>query len=110
MLCWMWHGQPDFYYRGGWDGVDLHFVFAILGGGVIGIYYGVALLIFERRSRRRVRVLLASAGTVLFAFVVAALIVEHEFQQHRIGFVLMPQLIAVIFGALISTATARRTP
>jgi hypothetical protein len=54
VLVWVLRGQPDFLFRG-WNGVFVDYMVTMLGGAVVGIPYGGAVLLFERLSDRRRR-------------------------------------------------------
>jgi hypothetical protein len=107
VLCWVRHGEPDFYFRG-WPGVHAHYYLLTSGGAIVGILYGIALWAFEQFSRRRVRVWVTIPSIVVVAFGVAALVAEHEFREQRIDAVLLPESMAIGFGLLLCTTTARR--
>jgi len=107
VLIWVFHGQPDFYFRG-WSGVDAHYLLLIIGGGFLGVGYGVLLWAFERFSHCRIRLVLTIPLVTAIAFAVAAVIAEHEFRQLKIGLFCLPQLIAVALGLLTSVLLSRK--
>jgi hypothetical protein len=109
VLCWVRHGEADFYFRG-WSGVQLHFFALTVGGAFVGFAYGVVLMVLESRIARRVHLWTAIPIVVAFSFAAAAVIAELELRRRETGPLFLPQLIAVGFGLLISAATARRVP
>ena len=46
LICWVRHGEPDFYFRG-WSGVQLDFFTLTVGGAIVGFAYGVVLMVLE---------------------------------------------------------------
>jgi hypothetical protein len=108
VLCWIAYGQPDFYFRG-WDGVDLTYLGSIVGGGFIGIAYGLGLWTFEHLTGRRIRSLIVIPLLLVLAFAAAASIAAIEFRRQSIWF-LPPESIAIVLGVVLSIATSRRAP
>ena len=107
VLCWIRAGEPDFYFRG-WPGVQMSYFLLTVGGGIVGTAYGVALVVFERWSRRSVRLSIVLPVTIIIAFAAAIPIATYAFRSHTIGFVMLPELIAVGFGFVLSLVTASR--
>lgn len=106
LLCWLFHGEPDFFYRG-WSGVKLDYVILSIGGGMVGVAYGLALWAFERLTGRRIRSNLAIPLTILLAFVEAGLFAELEFRRGTIEFALLPQCAAIATGSALSVIASR---
>jgi hypothetical protein len=79
-----------------------------IGGGMAGIAYGIALLLFERFTRRRIRLFVAIPAVVTGTFAIAAVIAEIEFRQKEIEWFLAQQLLAIVFGLLVSAVVSRR--
>ncbi len=105
-LCWLHAGQPDFYFRG-WDGVDLHYFILILGGGVVGLPYGLFLWGYERYSRRQIRIMIVVPTLLSLSFLVSLFFAALEFRQMKLGFVHAPEGIVVMVGLLLSITTSR---
>jgi hypothetical protein len=108
LLCWLFHGQPDFFYRG-WSGVRLEFLSLTLSGATIGVPYGFGLWAFERLTCRKIRVNSAISLTVVLAFLEAALFAQWEFRHSAIKFEFLPHCTAVVTGWVLSMVASRKT-
>jgi hypothetical protein len=108
VVCWLAHGAPDFFFRG-WSGVDMHYVLLIIGGGIVGIPYGICLWLFERLSLRRVRLFIAVPLLLVVALLIEGGIVWIEFERRKLLDVrLLPQMAAVLIGLGISSLTSEQ--
>ncbi len=108
LLWWLWHDQPDFYFRG-WNGVEMTYFFQTVAGGIVGIVFGSVLRLFERLGDRRIRLAISVPATVGVGFLIALLIVEREFRQQTIDPFLWKEMIAVAAGFLIAALFTRPT-
>jgi hypothetical protein len=94
LLCWLWHGQPDFYFRG-WSGVQVEYQINVVAGAFAGLGYGVVLSGFELLTRKRVRLWLTVPIVIAFGFIIAAVVLENQFRRQTIDAVLMPQILSI---------------
>jgi hypothetical protein len=106
MLCWIWHGEPDFWFRG-WRGVEATYEMLMVGGGVIGVLYGIALFLFERLAQRHIRLKVAIPTVLTLAFLVNIAITENQFRARKLDWFLTPETVAIMAGLAVSTAASQ---
>lgn len=72
-LCfWLFHGQPDFYFRG-WSGVRMTLPALTVGGAMAGVAFAVMLYLTERLLRRTAPMrllLIAMAAVAVVTFLI----------------------------------------
>jgi hypothetical protein len=107
---WRAAGEPDFYFRGE-EGVVLHYIFQMFGGGLVGVLYGPALFLLERALRRRVRILLFLLSMTLLAAVVFLTEAVWIMSVRRLPPLLLGTELAVMAaGILILVVSPRAKP
>jgi hypothetical protein len=106
LLCWVANGTPDFYFRG-WSGVDFSYEAWTVAGGIVGWFFGLTLLGFERLFQRRIRLAIALPVSVVFGFAIGLGIVAAEFRVREIRWTLWPEGGAVVMGWVVSAVCSR---
>jgi hypothetical protein len=107
--CWVWHGEPDFFFRGR-SGVEAHFELFMFAGGFVGFWYAWALIAFEYFAGRRIRAKISIPVTAAVAFVIAGIVVETEFRRRSLSINGMEELAAIVCGLIVSVMTSKREP
>jgi len=108
VTVWVSYGTPDFYFRG-WSGVEFQLIGMTAGGGLVGIPFGLLLLAYEKRTKRRVRIGLFLPFLLGMAFVIGNAIVWYNFatSPEMIWFPLAPIVTAITLGLLLAFALSK---
>jgi hypothetical protein len=106
LLCWLANGKPDFYFRG-WSGVDFSYEMWTVGGAIVGWFFGLTLMGFERLFRRRIRLAIALPVSVVFGFAIGLGIVAAEFHVHEIRWPFWMEGGAVVMAWVVSAVCSR---
>jgi len=107
VIVWVLYGEPDFYFRGG-QGVIFTYLDFTIGGGIVGVAYGVLLMGLEHLTGRRIRPIIALGLILVMASIIAAVFITKEFHDRSIVWVFAPQVCAVALGLLVSMAVSKR--
>ncbi|MDP9175539.1 MAG: hypothetical protein M3O30_16985 [Planctomycetota bacterium] len=106
ILIWMLYGKPDHFH--GWNGLEFLSVVTIIAGTIVGLPYGLALVVFEKFTDRRIRSLYIIPLVVIVSFAISVVGACIEFRWGEPFNFLLSPVIAVVFGLLISVATSRK--
>ncbi len=102
----MLYGKPDHFH--GWNGLEFLSVVTIIAGTIVGLPYGLALVVFEKFTDRRIRSLYIIPLVVIVSFAISVVGACIEFRWGEPFNFLLSPVIAVVFGLLISVATSRK--
>lgn len=101
-LCnWVYFGEPDLYFRG-WSGMEQVFMVHALMGGLFGLFLACAIVVFEHRSNRRVRVGMQLVWMATISIIGFGIISHFEIRLRWLAPVFSPDGIVFTTGLLVA--------
>jgi len=107
LFCWLANDKPDFYFRG-WSGVEVTYKLCAVYGAIVGWFFGLTLLGFERLFRRRITLAVALPVSVVFGFAIGFGFIVAEFRLREIRWPFCMEGGALVMGLVVSAVCSRR--
>jgi len=110
VVVWVQYREPDFYFRG-WGSVDATLMVGMIMGITRGILLGMALVLLEDLTSRRIRAVWFLLTIWTISLVVAGVSISAEFHKqrvfdHRLGLEWIPLGLSALVSPLLSRRIA----